>query len=268
MPDVSRIPDADAFLVAAGDALYANEALHSLMIGIVERLTENINFYGEEQPYLAVVSDQGKPLLADTMTPPFGLVLAVLQKDAEEGIPLLVTDLLDSEWELPDVLGETHYARQYAEEWAAQTGGRYQKEMDMCIYVLEQVSPPEKVMGRFVQAVMDDLDLITNWLHGFETEALHEDRPKELLLKAAEAQIRRKVWYLWWDEGRPVSMCLRTRPTRTGISVSGVYTPPELRGRGYASACVAALSQLLLDEGLPSPLCSQTYRIQPRTAST
>ena len=28
-----------------------------------------------------------------------------------------------------------------------------------------------------------------------------------------------------------------------------MYTPPELRGRGYASACVAALSARELDEG-------------------
>ena len=34
-----------------------------------------------------------------------------------------------------------------------------------------------------------------------------------------------------------------------GITVNLVYTPPELRGRGYASACVAALSQQLLDAG-------------------
>lgn len=32
-------------------------------------------------------------------------------------------------------------------------------------------------------------------------------------------------------------------------AVNLVYTPPELRRRGYASACVAALSQLLLDAG-------------------
>ena len=33
------------------------------------------------------------------------------------------------------------------------------------------------------------------------------------------------------------------------MRVNAVYTPPGLRGRGYASACVAALSQKLLDEG-------------------
>jgi hypothetical protein len=44
-------------------------------------------------------------------------------------------------------------------------------------------------------------------------------------------------------------MAIQVRPTRSGISVSGVYTPPEHRKHGYASACVAALSQQLLDQG-------------------
>ena len=38
-------------------------------------------------------------------------------------------------------------------------------------------------------------------------------------------------------------------PTPNGDRISWVYTPPALRGRGYASACVAALSQRLLDSG-------------------
>jgi len=44
-------------------------------------------------------------------------------------------------------------------------------------------------------------------------------------------------------------MAAKTRPTTNGTCINLVYTPPELRGRGYASACVAALSQRLLDSG-------------------
>ena len=44
-------------------------------------------------------------------------------------------------------------------------------------------------------------------------------------------------------------MALKIRPTPHGISVGGVYTPPEQRRHGYASSCVAALSQQLLDAG-------------------
>ena len=44
----------------------------------------------------------------------------------------------------------------------------------------------------------------------------------------------------------PVSMATWSGATPAGMRVSFVYTPPELRSRGYASACVTALSRLLL----------------------
>jgi len=37
--------------------------------------------------------------------------------------------------------------------------------------------------------------------------------------------------------------------TPNGSRIGPVYTPPELRNRGYASACVATLSRRLLAEG-------------------
>jgi predicted GNAT family acetyltransferase len=40
-----------------------------------------------------------------------------------------------------------------------------------------------------------------------------------------------------------------TGPTPHGIRIGAVYTPPEYRQRGYASACVAYLSQMMLDSG-------------------
>jgi len=38
-------------------------------------------------------------------------------------------------------------------------------------------------------------------------------------------------------------------PTPNGIRIGPVYTPPDLRGRGYASALTARLTQTLLDGG-------------------
>ena len=49
--------------------------------------------------------------------------------------------------------------------------------------------------------------------------------------------------------GRVVSVSGWGGPTPNGIRVGPVYTPPELRGRGYATALVAELSQTLLDGG-------------------
>jgi predicted GNAT family acetyltransferase len=39
------------------------------------------------------------------------------------------------------------------------------------------------------------------------------------------------------------------RPTVNGIAIGPVYTPPQFRGKGYASSLVAKLSQHLLDQG-------------------
>jgi predicted GNAT family acetyltransferase len=44
-------------------------------------------------------------------------------------------------------------------------------------------------------------------------------------------------------------MAAKTRPTINGISISFVYTPPQFRDNGYATACVAKLTQTLLSSG-------------------
>ena len=52
-----------------------------------------------------------------------------------------------------------------------------------------------------------------------------------------------------WEDGGPVSMLQATGATPHGIRIGAVYTPPELRRRGYASALTAAASQAELDRG-------------------
>ena len=54
---------------------------------------------------------------------------------------------------------------------------------------------------------------------------------------------------LWQDGGRPVSMAYAS-PSNGGVTrISGVWTPPDLRRRGYASGVVAALSRERLEAG-------------------
>ena len=55
--------------------------------------------------------------------------------------------------------------------------------------------------------------------------------------------------FLLRTDGGPVSTAMWARPTPNGVTINGVYTPGARRNRGYASACVAALSQRMLDEG-------------------
>ena len=48
------------------------------------------------------------------------------------------------------------------------------------------------------------------------------------------------------DRARPLA---RARVHGAGARIGGVFTPPRLRRRGYASACVAGVTRKLLEEG-------------------
>ena len=54
---------------------------------------------------------------------------------------------------------------------------------------------------------------------------------------------------LWEHEGRPVSLAGRNRAAAGQARVGPVYTPPELRGRGFGGAATAAITQAALDDG-------------------
>jgi predicted GNAT family acetyltransferase len=97
-----------------------------------------------------------------------------------------------------------------------------------------------------------DRQLLVRWSLDFGIEALGDgdlaeaERTVDARLGTEDPQSR---GLYFWVDGAPVSMAGYTGPTPHGIRVGPVYTPPELRGRGYASALVAQMSQALLDGG-------------------
>jgi predicted GNAT family acetyltransferase len=95
-------------------------------------------------------------------------------------------------------------------------------------------------------ATVDDLALVHRWYCEFRREAVHNDPLPTL--EGVRRVIEDEKVYLWAD-GEPVSLAARRRQLPHGASVGPVYTPPAMRGHGYATACVAALSQAILDAG-------------------
>jgi predicted GNAT family acetyltransferase len=119
--------------------------------------------------------------------------------------------------------------------------------MEQMIYRLDQVNEIPSSPGRLVRATDEHVDLVADWMVDF-SQVTHERWSRSDARKRGREAIAASRVYLWHDE-RPVSMAWQARAIGDGVAISGVYTPPELRRRGYATSCVAALSQLLLDEG-------------------
>jgi len=108
------------------------------------------------------------------------------------------------------------------------------------------------VAGELRFARPPDIDLLTEWHIGFVRDALHDANPNpddSRLWAERTFEFKQRRLFIWQSDGKSTALVGVTGPTPHGIRLGPVYTPPELRGKGYASTAVAAVSQLLLDEG-------------------
>jgi hypothetical protein len=248
--NLTRFTSPADFQRRAEPFLVAHEAEHNLMLGLVSTLVRGSRF-SDDPPYLAVVEDDAGVVVACALrTPPFNVTLSLIPGDVwrEQAIALLVEDLRITYGQLSGVTADAAIARAFADEWRRVTGEAYRVTMAERIYQLDTVIPVSGVPGTMRQATPDDRDLLLAWLDAFQREAiLGVVTPPEQLVDQLFSSSARRM-FLWVD-GEPVAMAGTGAQTPRGARIGPVYTPPELRGRGYASACTAALSQLLLDEG-------------------
>ncbi|MEN8241745.1 MAG: GNAT family N-acetyltransferase [Chloroflexota bacterium] len=247
---LTHYQSAEEFLTTTRETMEAHEVVNSLMLGIAENLTQNPHFYSDADPYLAVVEHDGRQVLRATMTPPYGLLLTYPSPPEAEAFQLVVEDIQEKGLPLANLSCTKPIAEQFAQAWANHHQGSYQLEMAQRLYELRTVNPVENVPGEIRTAVGADVPLLVEWMIAFEIDCFGKlESEEERITKNVAAGVAAGSWGIWFNEENPVSMVVSGRPTRHGISVSGVYTPPEHRKHGYASACVAAHSQKLLDQG-------------------
>jgi len=245
--DVIRYASVPEFLSHAGPFLEAREAEHNLIFGIASNVQADPTQFGT--PYLAAVVDGNRVVGAALRTPPWRVVLSVFDVDARAVAEALAGDLVGQQ--VPGMVGPTASTEPFAFAWAARTGAKATLTRHERSFRLRHVIPPRPAPGHMQRAANEHRAVLAAWSKAFEEEA-HTAPPGPTDHEAtADRWIRgvgRTAW-LWIDEGRPVSLTGVGGLTPHGIRVGPVYTPPELRGRGYASNLVAEASQLHLDSG-------------------
>lgn len=245
--ELTRHGDAGEFIAHAGAFLAAREAEHNLILGLSSRLQREPLLYGEPA-YLATVEDGGQVVGVTMRTPPHNLILSEI--DDENAIPMLLEDARGVYGTLPGVVGPKAPAAEFAELWQEATGADARVEIEQRCFRAEQVRAPEDVVGSMRDYEPRDRDVAVRWMDAFVDEALHGPEPEsseEFVDRRSEDPDAGLV--VWEDGGELVSMAGFGGRTPNGIRIGPVYTPPELRGRGYASALTATLTQRLLDQG-------------------
>jgi hypothetical protein len=112
-----------------------------------------------------------------------------------------------------------------------------------------------------------DTDVLVQSMQNFWKE-VGEPQNEQQAAETVERLMKDERLYVWDDEGLR-SIAAWSGPTTHGVRIGVAYTPPEFRGKGYASACVAALSQAMLNSGrkfcclfadLSNPISNRVYQ--------
>ncbi len=245
---LERPGDVGAFEDLAGPFLRAREAENCLMLGLCSQLRGRTTTLRADTPYFAVVRSDGEVVGAALIA---GFLVVLSNPIDEAALPLLLEDVARAVPDVPGVNGETTASRRFAEMWTEATGRPHRLSMSERVFRLERVIPPRPVEGAMRVVAKGDRELLARWLAAFAKEALGQDEDTSRMHEFAGRWIagQGRTMYFWVVDGQPVSMVGVSGETPNGIRVAPVYTPPELRRRGYAGALTAAVTQAQLDSG-------------------
>lgn len=113
--------------------------------------------------------------------------------------------------------------------------------LDLDDLVVPEALTAGRVVGRRIG--QEDVELLAEWRVGFSIEA-GGARESQELWESSQARVRRSVeegttWVLE-REGETVACSSFNAAIETAVQIGGVWTPPELRGRGHGRCAVAA----------------------------
>ncbi|UYX50326.1 GNAT family N-acetyltransferase [Bacillus thuringiensis] len=219
--------------------LEKNEQENNLLLGVLQVA---------EEPMFMAAAKQGEEVTIVFLQTVEKQVIVAISEISEEAIVELAKELSKAYPDIPGLIGNKKIAQKLAEEIAMLENKKTNVVMEQGVYALQQIKKKWNEDGIFREITNDELPLIEKWIYQF-CEDVKLPTTKEEATQTAHTLITNNRLFGLEVEGRLVSVAAKTRPTKNNITVNFVYTPKEARKKGYASKCVAALSQRMLDEG-------------------
>lgn len=236
--------DLTEFTAAAGEFLRGDPVRNTVPLTVLAALQHSgLAAYGDAPPFFGWHQAAGGQVNGALLrTPPHPLVVASLPAGSGES---LLTQLPDRDRpaaiSLPD-----DAAAEFGSAWAAVTGGRTQVRIRMRLFRLAGLRPPDPgPPGAARITGQSDFSLLAGWAEAFRADT-------GTGAGDAARDVREHLSYggiTIWEDAGPAAMASLSRHVAGVCRVSGVYTPPELRQRGYGGAITSAVSQQALDAG-------------------
>jgi ribosomal protein S18 acetylase RimI-like enzyme len=230
------IGDLETFEAATGEFLRSQPVRNTTLLTLVDSLRRRgLHAYGMGKPVFGAWREEsGVVTGALLQTPPHPMFFSALPPAA---VPAALT-LLDGR-PLVGVNLMADAVDAFVEPWRARTGVTASVRMRLRQYRLATLVPPA-TPGRGRPARPSERALLIEWFTDFLAfidEPAH-DAPGTIDDKLAAGLIT-----VWEADGVPTSMAVRTAPESGVVRIQYVYTPPGLRGRGYAGGATARAAQ-------------------------
>jgi GNAT superfamily N-acetyltransferase len=252
--------DPAEFLAIAGDHLAADPVVSTVVTTIAHRYRAQLAD-GIPQPdhawWLAVRDHAGAVVGAGMRTATFAPYPLFLLPMPDAAAVALAGELHERGEEVLAANGALPAVRLLAEELVRLAGGRVEVSQHTRLHLLHRLAPPAPAPGALVTGTEDDVELATAWYGAFMADADEQaGRPRGASaheLPDRESMLRRlrqgRIWFWVDDAGERVHLT-GANPPAFGVSRIGpVYTPPEHRGRGFASNAVAEVSRRIVADG-------------------
>jgi GNAT superfamily N-acetyltransferase len=235
--DVVLHPDLAGFLELVEPFYAADPVAHTLALTVLDGLRRGQGF-GVGDPLLFSIHEDGELRGAALRTPPWPLQVHGVPAGA---VPALVDAVAVADPDLPGVIGPHPAVHLFADVWSAVRGTTKVIERASWLYRLGELVPPE-VPGTARPPVEADVPLLAKWRVGFAADTGQGSTDLAAAEEAARRSLGDGAQLLWEVDGTPVAWAGARGPVADMARVAPVYTPPELRGRGYGSAVSAAVS--------------------------
>jgi len=262
------------FLAEAGSFLRAEPARNTVILSVTENLRHKAAAAtgGSEAPGRGTrdpgpphssLRTSGQPLFgwwrpgprgtagpgpvtgAFMQTPGFPVFLTAMSGQAAAELAILLAAARPG---VPGVNAPDQAAEAFADTWRPRTGDAIAVHGLIRLHRLGTLVPPDPAPeGRPRLAVQQDRDLLVKWFEAFIVEV--DDPAAQNHAAAVDERLGYGGITVWESNGDPVSIAGVTRAVDGMVRVGPVYTPPALRGRGYAGGATAAASQAALDTG-------------------